>query len=553
MGKNTLTDGLRALPQGDKALLLACFALALVSLALGVLFGTGTALARAGFVEAMPQSVYRLMTQHGVTIFFYWLYFAQAGLLLVFAAVYTLGGGRIAWRGAAWAGLAVMAAGFVLSQYAAASPEPMLYDSPPDLAWGPSGTIGIFYVGYLLLSLGLFLMATSGVATALRPRFQGASSEISAIGFASIAWAGLLMVSAVAGFNVFIPAAWWAFGLGAYDGDYSVAWHVLFHNMHYLPLMAAVLTWYVLVEAVTGVKSIFGARFSKIVFSIYLIFVPPTSLYHMFLEPDLAEPVRVLGSMLSLFISVPTVLVFLIIVASLEVHARALGARGLFGWMRQLPWRNPAMSAMGMAVLSLALGGAFSFVLIQEQLAPLLSDTFFVPGYFHFLTIGTVTLTLLAAMCYVLPALTDRPLWRPRVLARLPYVVTAGLVLFGGAGVAAGYLGVPRRSLDVSYAGAAPELWTVLMGIVGVGGAIMAVALLIYLFGLFRTLVPVLRIAPTELGAVNWSGTALRYQSAWVGPLSVVVLVATMALFTALAFELMHGLPLLATGGGHAH
>lgn len=39
---------------------------------------------------------------------------------------------------------------------------------------------------------------------------------------------------------------------------------------------------------------------------------------------------------------------------------------------------------MGVAVLSMALGIVFAFVLIQAQLAPLLSDTFFVRGYFHF-------------------------------------------------------------------------------------------------------------------------------------------------------------------------
>lgn len=49
---------------------------------------------------------------------------------------------------------------------------------------------------------------------------------------------------------------------------YSMAWSVLFHNMHYLPLMATVTLWYVLVENVTGVKSDFGQQFSKVAFSI---------------------------------------------------------------------------------------------------------------------------------------------------------------------------------------------------------------------------------------------------------------------------------------------
>jgi cytochrome c oxidase subunit I len=551
---NAFVDRLRALPAADKALLTVCFAAALAALALGVIFGAGTAAVRAGFIDLNPLHGYRLMTQHGVIIFFYWLYFAQAGLLLTFAATHTAGAERIAWRGPAWVGLALMLAGFGLNVAANGSGMPLLYDAPPELAAVSGPGAGMFYTGYLLLGAGLFCVAAAAVATALAPRFSGAADHWSSVSFATVAWAGLLMVSAVAAINAFIPAARWAYGWGSMPADYSTSWHILFHNMHYLPLMATVIVWYVLVKVLTGVESIYGARFSKIVFATYLIFVPPTSLYHMFLEPGLAEPVRVTGSLLSLFISVPTVLVFLVIVASLETHARAHGATGLFGWMRLLPWRNPAMAAIGMAVVSLAAGGALSFVLIQEKLAPLLSDTFFVPGYFHFLTVGTVTLTFLGALCYVLPALTGRALWRPRVLAALPYVVTVGLVIFGASGVAAGYLGVPRRMLDISFGGDAPGAWLALMGAVGLGATIMALGLLVYLFGLAHTLLPGMpRTDSLRLPAVDWGRASVGRSRAWVGPLSIAALVLAMTVFTVLAFELMKALPLIAAGGGHGH
>jgi len=57
---------------------------------------------------------------------------------------------------------------------------------------------------------------------------------------------------------------------------------------------------------------------------------------------------------------------------------------------------------MGVAMLTMLIGLVFAFVLIQEKLAPLLSDTVFVPGYFHFFAVGTITQTFLAAMmwCY---------------------------------------------------------------------------------------------------------------------------------------------------------
>lgn len=552
---SALSAGLGSLPATDKRLLKTCFGAALVALALGIAFGAATAFARAGFIEFGPLSGYRAMTSHAVNVFFYWLYFAQAGLLLAFAAVYIAPQRGIGWRPLAWTGVALMLAGFLASLYAVATGLPLLYDAPPELAREPSRAVAAFYAGYLALGAGLFCVAAAGVATAVRPLAAGELAEWPVVTFASAAWAGLLMVSAIAAVNAFFPAARWAVGLGPMPAEHSTGWHILFHNLHYLPLMATVLVWYVLVEALTGVKSIFGARFSKIVFASYLVFVPPTSLYHMFLEPNLAEAVRVIGSLLSLFISVPTVIVFLVIVASLEVNARSHGAQGLFGWIRMLPWANPVMSAIGMAVVNLALGGALAFVLIQAKLAALLSDTFFVPGYFHFLTVGTVTLTFLAALAYVQPALTGRPLWRPQVLRWLPHLATAGLALFGGAGVAAGYLGVPRRVLDVAYDGAAPAAWAVLMSIVGAGGALMAAALAVYLVALFAGLLPggarasAPASAPSEL---HWGGTLATAQRAWTGPLAVLVLVGLMVAFTVLAFEMMKALPLGASGSaGH--
>ena len=553
MTGNALVEGLKRLPDGDRALLKGFIVMAVLALGLGLVFGTVTAFARAGFIELEQETGYQMMTLHGVTIFFYWLYFVQAALVLILAATYTAGVDRLAWRPVAWAGLLLMTAGFVLNEWAPFSGAILLYDAQPALAAEDGAGGALFHLGYVLLSSGLFLVAASSIYTALKPKFEGKIKSWSVVGFATVAWAGLLMVSAMAAINAFLPAALGEAGLGTVPADYTMRWHVLFHNVHYLPLMAAVLIWYVLVDVISGVKSIFGERFSKIVFASYLILVPPTSLYHMFLEPGLSDAVKVLGSLLSLFIAVPTVLVFLIIIASLEVHARAQGGRGLFGWVRMLPWRNPAMAAIGMAVVNTALGGAFSFVLIQEQLAPLLSDTFFVPGYFHFLTLGTVTLTFIAALMYVIPGLTGRQLWWPSLLARMPYVMTFGLLIFGVAGIAAGYMGVPRRAIEVTF-GDVPAVWQTVMTFVGVGAVFMSLALAVYILALVATLFGGIRQVGAEtanLPIVSWGGVSIGRQAAWVGPLSVLVLIGAMYVFTALGFELMQSLPII-VGGGHA-
>lgn len=549
----SILQNLRELSAGDRILLKALVSCALATLALGVIFGLITALIRTGYAGAESQTGYRMMTGHGVTVFFYWLYFAQMALLMALSTTQSHGKVRIALAPVAWGGLLLMVLGFAASQTGTWMGTPLLYDGSPDLVGENKWQAGFFYTGYVLLACGLFLLAASSIGTALAVKVRSDQRVWSTIGFAVVAWAGLLMVSSLATLNTFLPAAAWAFGWGDVPANHSTGWHLLFHNLHYLPLMGTVIIWYALVQDMTGVGSIFGQRFSKGIFTLYLVFVPPTSLYHMFLEPDLSPVLRGLGSLLSLFISVPTIAVFLVIVSSLEAHSRARGARGLFGWLRMLPWQEPAMAAIGMAVANLALGGIFAFVLIQERLAPLLSDTFFVPAYFHFLTIGTVTLTLLAAFTWSMPALFDRPLWVPRLLRILPYSVTAGLVLFGVAGMAAGLNGMPRRVLDVSYDGTTPQLWTAMSPVIGLGAVVMALSLLFYVallvgtaFGAGRRQAiaepPLLILAATE-------GVAMR-QKAWTAPLCVLVLVIGMYAATILAFALLRALPLASAAGG---
>ena len=542
----------RAMPAAHRTLLAGMVLVALGTLALGVLLGLGTVLARAGLLPLEPETGYRLLTGHGVGVFFYWLYLAQGALLLALAATQTQPRPRLTFAWLGWLGLGLILAGLAASLVGSARGVPLLYDGAPELARTDPIAAFPLYLGYLLLALGLAAVAATALATVLAGKRETGGAEWSAVGFGTVAWAGLLLVTALATLLVFGPAALWSLGLWAEPAEHQTGWHLLFHNLHYLPLMGTVLVWYVLVRELTGVVSIFGGRFSKLVFALYLVFVPPTSLYHMFLEPGLAPAVRALGSILSLFVGVPTIAVFLIVTISLEAHARARGGHGLFGWLKTLPWHDPAMSAIGAAVVNLALGGVFAFVLIQERLAPLLSDTFFVPAYFHLLTVGTVTLTLLGALAHLVPALAGSALPARAWLQRLPWLVSAALWVFALAGVTAGLSGLPRRVIDAGYDAAAPSSWAVLPIFVALAGLVMAAGLLLYAGTLASAwLRPASRERDVPPAAASLAGPG-TLAAAWSGPLAVLVLLLGMYAATAIAFELMQALPIAAAGGaGH--
>jgi cytochrome c oxidase subunit 1 len=210
---------------------------------------------------------------------------------------------------------------------------------------------------------------------------------------------------------------------------------------------------------------------------------------------------------------------------------------------------------MGWAAVNMMLGITFAFVLIQEKLAPMLSDTFFVPGYFHFFAVGVLTQTFLAVLMVVLPVLGGGSLWRPTVLRRMPVVVTVGLLVFGAAGIAAGFMGVPRRVFDATYGGLAPAAWPVLMALVGVGATIFAIAITITVYGVVRTLLSRRAPIPAEVRIVDWQAgpRGVGVVPAWTGPVSVAALVVAMYAFTIIAFQLIQSLPIIAIGGGHGH
>jgi hypothetical protein len=88
------------------------------------------------------------------------------------------------------------------------------------------------------------------------------------------------------------------------------------------------------------------------------------------------------------------------------------------------------------------------------------------------------------------------------------------------------------------------------MATVGVGGALMSAAVLVYALALAANLWPGAprREAAFALPEVNWVGPAAPAARAWTGPLAVLILIGITVTFTVLAFELMQALPLVASG-----
>jgi cytochrome c oxidase subunit 1 len=149
----------------------------------------------------------------------------------------------------------------------------------------------------------------------------------------------------------------------------------------------------------------------------------------------------------------PSLLTAFTVVASVEYGARKRGGTGLFGWLRTLPWRDPAFTGMMLAGLMFAAGGFSGMVNAGMNINYMIHNTIWVPGHFH-LTVGTaVALTFMAATYWIWPQITNKPIYSLQIGLFQVVLWFIGMALMSNAMHAQGMLGVPRRTAEPEYSG----------------------------------------------------------------------------------------------------
>src|SRR5690606_24461080 len=141
--------------------------------------------------------------------------------------------------------------------------------------------------------------------------------------------------------------------------------------------------------------------------------------------------------------------------ASVESAMRLKGyGKGLFGWMTNLPWRNPAFSAF---VLSLVIfgfiGGITGVTLGTQQINIIAHNTLRIPGHFHATVVGGTTLAFMGLAYYVVPLLFQKDYIMRKLVRWQPWVFGAGITTLSFGMSFAGSMGVARRTYDVDAAG----------------------------------------------------------------------------------------------------
>lgn len=502
---------------------------------------------------------YRMLTGHSILGFVYWFAFIQVALLIA-GATALRDGGRLWSLKLGWLAFALMALGLVVNMVGVFAGADVLYTAFPPLAESFPAT-PLIYLGYLFVAAGAFLITFDFLVTVFtwveRKRslqaWKRMLDEMHISTFAAVCAVPLIFSIVLTAFFLYIPAFRWSMGWISTDArefalNFRLTYHVMFHIIHYIPAMAMIAVAYVLVELTTGAGSIYRKTVAKGLFLMYPAVVPPTFLYHLMADPSITQGIKIIGSALSLLVWIPSLLHMFVVTGMMEAGMRSAGY-GLFGWIRHLPWRNPAFASLIMGMTTFGIAGSLTAVLLQEQTAALLHGTFAVPAYIHPMVVGAASLTYMGVMYYAVTICMKRDLWGPRLARIQPYLLSVALLIFAGVGTMAGYAGVPRRTADITFGGVAPESWQALMNVaMGVGGSLSLIAGLLFFVVIGMTLFAgKKRPAAAALGGGLAMLAVTRTREVVYTPTALIpgmIFVLVVLMFTAGAFGIMGNWPI---------
>jgi cytochrome c oxidase subunit 1 len=259
------------------------------------------------------------------------------------------------------------------------------------------------------------------------------------------------------------------------------------HPLVYFWLLPAYVSWYAMMPKQAGGK-LFSEPMARFSFWMFLLLSVPLGFHHQYVDPGVPAGWKFLHAVLTYAVFFPSLLTAFNVIASMEIGGKARGGKGLFGWLRALPWDEPSFTTQALAMILFAFGGISGLVNASYNINLVVHNTAWVPGHFH-LTVGTaVTLSFMGILYWLLPHLTGNALWSRKVALWQAWVWFFGMAIFSRGLHAVGLLGAPRRTmLGVAMENYGNSEWRVPLMMVGIGGAILLVSAILFFLNMVMT------------------------------------------------------------------
>ena len=345
-----------------------------------------------------------------------------------------------------------------------------------------------FYLGLTLVVVGSWIEGVGFYLTfaAWRKDNPGVRSPFIALGgvINAAMWQIATLGVAVEILTMLLP---WSLGL--IDGTDPALARTYFwftgHPLVYFWLLPAYVSWYGMLPKQAGGK-LFSDSLARLAFWMFLIVSVPVGFHHQFVDPGVPVTWKWIHALLTYAVFFPSMITAFTVIASLEYAGRARGGTGLVGWIRALPWGDASVTSQLLAGILFMFGGIGGLTNASYNLNLVIHNTAWVPGHFHLTVASAVSLSFIGISYWMVPYLTGRQLWKPKVALFQAWTWFVGMIIFSNAMHMLGLLGAPRRTAlgDAPYV---PESWDGHLLRTSIGGAILLVAVITYVVVIVQT------------------------------------------------------------------
>jgi cytochrome c oxidase subunit 1 len=424
----------------------------IVFLAVGGLFGLLVALTRWPGVHILPADwFYLALTAHGLDVLLVWIIFFEIAVMYFASAV--LLNSRLATPRWAWAGFVLMMVGAAITNVAVLQGN----SSVMFTSYVPMQAAPHFYLGLILFAvgalIGCFVFFGTLVVARAEKTYEG---SIPLVTFGAMVAAIIAVFTIASGAIILVPTFLWSLGLiGNIDSlMYRTIWWAMGHSSQQINVAAHVSIWYLVAAVVLGARPL-SEKVSRGAFLLYIFFLQLASAHHLLVDPGISSEWKIFNTSYAMYLAVLGSMIHgMTVPGSIEAAQRARGfTSGLFGWLRNAPWGNPAFSAMFISLVTFGfLGGISGVVMGVEQINLIIHNTIYVPGHFHATVVLGTTLAFMAATYLLIPLIFQRELIMKKMAMWQPYIFGIGVTGISVFMMGAGTLGVPRRHWDISGA-----------------------------------------------------------------------------------------------------
>ncbi|MFM9429099.1 cytochrome c oxidase subunit 1, partial [Variovorax sp. GrIS 2.14] len=429
-----------------------------------------------------PEHYYRSVTAHGTVMAYVMPTLVAMGFgyaITELALKKPLIGLRWAWVGF-WlviAGTALASATMALGRAS------VLYTFYPPMIASP-----FYYLGVVLVVVGSWIWVGLMSINLRAWKKENPGSAVPLAMFGNVAgaylWAWTSVGAAVEILVLILPAA-----LGFTDTINAGLARVFFswtlHAIVYFWLMPAYIAFYTMVPRAIGGR-LYSDSMARIAFVLFLVFSMPIGIHHLFADPQVGAGFKFVHAAMTAMVSVPTLLTVFTIVASVEIAGRLRGGKGLFGWVKALPWANPMMLAVTFSFIMLGFGGAGGIINMSYQLNETIHNTQWVTGHFHLIFAGAIVIMYFMVAYELWPQLTGCAPLPQRLMKTQLWLWFVGMMVLSMPWHLVGLLGMPRRMAyyDYTHPEIQSQAWTVIASTVGGLLLVISAVLLIYILAM---------------------------------------------------------------------